>query len=145
MFHGLVDWKHILKKNKERSDQMSYEKNQWIIYDPGIPDMLQPDSFITKEKLDRMEQGIYDSHKLIDEITPKIEIGEVTEGELAEATIIDGKLNLVLPIGPQGEVGPVGERGPKGDVGPQGPKGDTGQDGVPGESAYQHPLTTYPL
>ena len=117
---------------------MSYEKNQWIVYNPEIPDALQPHSFITKEKLDKMEQGIYDSHKMIDEIAPEIQIGEVTKGEFAEATIIDGKLNLVLPIGPQGEVGPIGERGPKGDIGPQGPKGETGQDGVPGESAYQY-------
>ena len=125
---------------------MSYEKNQWELYNPKIPDEQQPHSFITKEKLDRMEQGIHDSHKLINELTPEIEIGEVTSGEVAYADIIDGKLNLVLPIGPkgdkgdqgiQGEIGPVGERGPQGVQGIQGEKGDPGEDGVPGESAYQ--------
>lgn len=122
---------------------MAYEKNTWIVYDPNIPNEDQPYSFITKEKLDKIEQGIYDAHNLIDGSTPKIEIGEVIEGETADASIIDGKLNLILPKGKigeqgpkgeQGETGQVGERGPKGDIGP---KGDTGEAGPPGESVYQ--------
>ena len=104
---------------------MAYEKNTWIVYDPDIPIKDQPHSFITKEKLDKIEQGIHDAHKIINELTPKIEIGEVSQGDNANANIIDGKLNLVLPIGPKGDQGEPGKDGADGEPGPV------------GESAYQ--------
>lgn len=124
---------------------MAYEKSYWQLHDKNIPASQQPDAFITKEKLDKIEQGIYDSHQLIQEVN-KLEIGEVTKGDEASASIVDSKLNLVLPKGDQGIQGPKGETGEKGERGPQGlpgPKGDQGDKGDPGEkgdtglSAYE--------
>lgn len=74
-----------------------------------------------------------------------LKIGTVTSGEMADASITDGKLNLVLPKGDKGEQGEQGlpgangekgEKGDKGDtgpIGPQGPKGETGAQGPKGE------------
>ena len=104
---------------------MSYEKNTWKIYNKNVPDVKQPDAFITKDKLDNIEQGIYDSHQLIIDYAKEIEIGDVQEGDSAYASIVDGKLNLVLPKGEQGIQGPRGEQGE------QGPRG------LNGKSAYQ--------
>lgn len=127
---------------------MAYEKSYWQLHDKNIPASQQPDAFITKEKLDKIEQGIYDSHQLIKEAT-KLEIGSVSKGEEADASIVDGKLNLVLPKGDQGIQGPKGEQGDpgprgnqglpgaKGDQGEKGEKGDPGVKGDNGLSAYE--------
>lgn len=56
----------------------------------------------------------------------QLEIGTVTSGETADASITGGKLNLVLPKGDPGATGP------KGDSGAQGPKGDKGDTGATG-------------
>ena len=53
----------------------------------------------------------------------------MTSGETASASIVNGRLNLVLPRGAQG---PQGERGLQGETGPQGPTGATGATGAAG-------------
>lgn len=90
----------------------------------------------------------------------QLEIGTVTSGETADASITGGKLNLVLPKGDKGEPGeqglqgekglpgadgvdgkpgkdgaqgPAGEKGDTGPAGPQGPVGPQGEQGVQGE------------
>ena len=77
--------------------------------------------------------------------TVSLKIGTVTSGDTASASIVGGKLNLVLPRGEKGEqgskgdtgaVGPQGPEGPKGaagERGAQGPKGETGAAGAQGE------------
>lgn len=118
-----------------------YTKNNWAIFNPDIPEEEQPDSFITKAKLDHIEAGIEEAHKLIDEADKfSIEIGEVSEGDTASAEIVNGKLNLILPKGPQGEkgeTGDAGEQGPQGETGPQGEQGVQGEKGETGEQGPQ--------
>lgn len=98
---------------------MSYTKNKWAIFDENIPEDLQPDAAITKDKLEHMEDGIAEAHRLA-ELQQELEIGEVLEGESAAADIVDGKLNLIIPrgaTGPMGDIGEPGEKGEKGDPG----------------------------
>ena len=73
--------------------------------------------------------------------TTDLTIGTVTSGDTASATIVNGKLNLVLPRGATGATGATGAQGPagkdgaagaQGATGPQGPKGDTGATGATG-------------
>lgn len=120
---------------------MSYKKNLWSIFDPNLPEDQQEDAYITKEKLDHIEDGIETAHKLAEAGGASISIGEVTEGDTAAAEIVDGKLNLIIPKGPkgdqgetgaQGEQGLQGEPGEKGEIGEQGPKGDPGEKGEQG-------------
>lgn len=84
---------------------MSYLKNIWKIFNPDIPEDKQPDAFITKEKLDHMEEGIEVAHQLAENAKSEVEIGEVVSGETASAEIVDKKLNLVLPKGDKGNDG----------------------------------------
>ena len=74
--------------------------------------------------------------------TTDLTIGTVTSGDTASATIVNGKLNLVLPRGATGATGATGAQGPagkdgaagaQGATGPQGPKGDTGAQGPAGK------------
>lgn len=83
--------------------------------------MPEPNTPAWQEFIDQLGSGGGGSASL--------EIGTVTSGETADASITDGKLNLVLPKGEPGEkgdTGPQGPKGEKGDTGPQGPKGDKG-------------------
>ena len=73
--------------------------------------------------------------------TTDLTIGTVTSGDTASASIVGGKLNLVLPRGATGATGATGAQGPagkdgaagaQGATGPQGPKGDTGATGATG-------------
>lgn len=57
-------------------------------------------------------------------------IGTVESGETADASIKDGKLNLILPKGEKGERGADGLPGAKGDPGPAGEKGENGAPGT---------------
>jgi len=136
-----------------------YTKNQWEIYNPIIPDKEQPDSFITKRKLDKMEQGIEDAS------TP-LEIGELSmsDDESFDATITqsdDGtnKLNIKFPLGGKGATGADGKsaydiwleqgnigteqefldylKGIDGKDGKDGKDGIDGEQGPAGKSAYQ--------
>lgn len=111
---------------------MSYTKNKWAIYDENIPEDLQPDAAITKAKLEHMEDGIAEAHRLA-ELQQELTIGEVLEGEAASAEIVDGKLNLVIPKGEKGE---TGEKGESGNDGAKGEKGDPGVTPVKGEDYF---------
>ena len=85
------------------------------------------------DHLNHMEAGITELEQQIKDLpggeTASLTIGTVTSGETASASIVNGKLNLVLPRGAQG---PQGERGLQGETGPQGPTGATGATGAAG-------------
>ena len=63
-----------------------YEKNLWELYDPDVPVEEQPNSFITKTKLDKMEDGI-------EAANIELEVGDVKIGEEAEVTIVGDIVN----------------------------------------------------
>ena len=76
---------------------MGYEKNTWTLYDSTMPDKLQPNSFITKDKLDHIEGGIYSA-------VTDLKIGTVTKGHEISCEIVTDEndptikvLNLVIP------------------------------------------------
>ena len=76
---------------------MGYEKNTWTIYDSTVPDKLQPNSFITKNKLDNIEDGIGNA-------VTDLKIGSVSKGHEISCEIVTDendptikKLNLVVP------------------------------------------------
>ena len=85
------------------------------------------------DHLNHMEAGITELEKQIKDLpsgdAAELTIGTVTSGETASASIVNGRLNLVLPRGAQG---PQGERGLQGETGPQGPTGATGATGAAG-------------
>lgn len=136
----------------------NYDKNRWELYNPNLPNEQQPHSFITKRKLDKMEQGIEDANV-------SLEIGEVKMGDYADASIIldkatkSKKLNIVFPPYGKGDKGSDGKSAYdiwldagnigteqdfidylKGIDGKDGKDGINGEDGAPGpagESAYQ--------
>ena len=64
--------------------------------------------------------------------TVSLKIGTVTSGDTASASIVGGKLNIVLPRGEKGEKGEQGSKGDTGAVGPQGPEGPQGAAGAQG-------------
>lgn len=87
---------------------------------------------LTAAQLNHMEEGIADVTEKVENLgnggnaggtAASLTIGTVTSGETASASIVNGKLNLVLPRGAQG---PQGERGLQGETGPQGPTGAAG-------------------
>ena len=74
--------------------------------------------------------------------TTDLTIGTVTSGDTASATIVNGKLNLVLrrgATGATGAQGATGPQGPKGDTGAQGPAGKDGAAGAQGATGPQGP------
>lgn len=120
-----------------------YEPNIWDLYDPNIPDEDQPNSFITKRKLDRMEKGIEDA-------SIKLEIGDIKIGEGYDVSIVEDaengtrKLNITFPSGALGQDGKSAYDIwlEEGNVGTEEEfleylKGTDGLDGQKGESAYQ--------
>ena len=133
----------------------NYDKNQWELFDPEIPYEEQPHSFITKRKLDKMEQGIYEANV-------GLEIGKVSMGDAPNLTLTRDednnirKLNITFPPAGKGDPGKSayetwlenGHTGTeqefidhiKGIDGKDGKDGKDGADGAPGpqgESAYQ--------
>lgn len=136
----------------------NYTPNEWVLHNPDIPNEQQPDSFITKKKLDKMEKGI-------EEANIELEVGDVSIGENYGAKIIEDeqnktrKLNIIFPPsgqGPSGEDGKsayeiwldIGNSGTEQDFfeslkGVDGKNGKDGKDGAAGsigprgESAYQ--------
>lgn len=138
----------------------NYEKNRWELYNPNIPNDQQPDSFITKSKLEKMEQGI-------EEASIELEVGTIKKGDEFKAIIVEDeitktrKINFVYPDfsnsnvmpGEDGksayeiwlELGNIGTKQEfidylKGIDGKDGKDGKDGADGAPGpkgESAYQ--------
>lgn len=133
-----------------------YNPNRWELYNPNIPNEEQPHSFITKRKLEKMEQGIEAAN-----IT--LEVGEITTGEEPRVTITEDienktrKLNITFP--PGGVTGKPGKsaydiwlelgntgseqefmdylKGKDGKDGQDGRDGIDGEQGPAGESAYQ--------
>lgn len=89
---------------------MAYTKQNWV-------DDVTP---VDAEHLNHMESGIEAANN-----SAPITIGTVTSGETANATITDGKLNLVLVNGKDGAQGPAGQ---------DGAPGTPGQDGAPGKN-----------
>lgn len=83
------------------------------------------DGFTPRDGIDGVN-GV-DGINGIDGITPALSIGTVVEGDAASATLTGTTeqpvINLVLPRGPQGDVGP---RGIQGIQGPQGLPGEAG-------------------
>ena len=76
---------------------MGYQKNTWTVYDKTTPDYKQPDSFITKKKLDNIEGGIAAA------ITD-LQLGEISKGLDVKCEIITDendptikRINLVVP------------------------------------------------
>ena len=74
-----------------------YQKNTWTVYDETIPDIQQPNSFITKAKLDHIERGI-------ESAITALEMGEVNEGFEAKCEIVTDaedptikRINMVIP------------------------------------------------
>lgn len=136
----------------------NYEKNRWELYNPQIPNENQPHSFITKRKLDKMEQGIQDANI-------PLEIGEITVGGNGNVTITEDtenkvrKLNISFPPAGKGDPGKDGKsayvtwleagnigteqefldylKGIDGKDGKDGIDGKDGEQGPAGESAYQ--------
>ena len=74
----------------------NYEKNRWELYNPNIPNEQQPDSFITKKKLEKIEQGI-------EEASIELEVGTVEKGNEFKVFITEDevtktrKINFVYP------------------------------------------------
>ena len=140
----------------------NYEPNRWELFNPEIPYEEQPHAFITKRKLDKIEEGI-------EEASVELEVGSVSMGESYGVTISEEetpegkvtarKLNVIFPPAGQGDPGDDGksaydiwiEAGNigteqdfldylKGIDGKDGVDGKDGSDGAPGpkgDSAYQ--------
>lgn len=85
---------------------------------------------LTAEALNHMEDGIIAAEQTGG--TASLTIGTVTSGTSASASIVNGKLNLVLPKGDTGETGATGATGQTGATGPKGQDGQNGKDGEPG-------------
>lgn len=132
-----------------------YEKNTWELYDPMIPVEDQPHSFITKRKLEKMEDGIESANI-------ELEVGDIQMGESASVTIVGDiknktkKLNITFPPAGRGadgksayeswlDAGNIGTeqefldylKGIDGKDGINGKDGKDGARGPAGESAYQ--------
>lgn len=76
---------------------MGYQKNTWTVYDELIPDIQQPNSFITKAKLDHIEQGIENA-------VTDLQMGEVSSGYEAKCELVQDandptikRLNMIIP------------------------------------------------
>lgn len=74
-----------------------YQKNTWAVYNDSIPKHEQPNAFITKRKLDNIENGIKNA------VTDFV-IGTVTKGTNVSGEIISDendpsikRINLVIP------------------------------------------------
>ena len=139
----------------------NYDKNRWELYDPSIPNENQPHSFITKRKLEKMEQGI-------EEANIELEVGEVTFADnradagveiVEDETAKTRKLNVTFPPAGKGDPGKDGKsaydiwleegnigteqefldylKGIDGKDGKDGKDGADGEQGPAGASAYQ--------
>ena len=137
-----------------------YNKNRWELYNPQLPNEEQPHSFITKRKLEIMEQGI-------EEANIDLEVGEVSVSEdgsygveiIEDAINKNKKLNVKFPPAGQGAAGQDGKsaydlwleaghtgtvqqfldylKGANGKDGKDGIDGIDGDPGPAGQSAYQ--------
>lgn len=90
---------------------------------------------LTAAQMNHIEEGIQRLMEAVNALLQggsSLSIGTVTIGDRAAASIEDGKLNLTLPRGAQGEKGEAGPAGAQGATGPQGEKGETGPAGAAG-------------
>ena len=139
----------------------NYDKNRWDLYNPNIPNDEQPHSFITRRKLQVMEDGI-------EKANIPLEIGEVvmSEDSSYDVNITEDvfnktkKLNIKFPKSvaesvpgndgksaydlwlESGHTGTVQEfldylKGANGKDGKDGRDGQDGAAGPAGQSAYQ--------
>lgn len=76
---------------------MGYQKNTWVVYDETIADKMQPDAFITKQKLDHIENGI-------ESAITDLQMGEVSKGFEPRCEIVTDsedktikRINMVIP------------------------------------------------
>ena len=137
-----------------------YIPNKWELYDPNLPDEIQVNSYITKRRLEHMEEGIRSA-------SIKLEIGTVKIGndDNYGVVIVEDKdtetrrLNITFPPAGKGDPGQDGKsayqtwvelgnqgteqefidylKGIDGKDGKDGKDGADGQPGPAGESAYQ--------
>lgn len=72
---------------------MGYTKNIWAIYNPELSDEDQPDAFITKEKLDHVEEGLEQVYNLVESIPtnlqadPEYSLAEDNKKEMVEEVL----------------------------------------------------------
>ena len=92
---------------------MAYVKNEWAIYNPDLPDEEQDAAFITKAKLENIENGIEAAHNLVESGALKGEKGEP---------------------GKDGADGKDGINGADGKDGIDGKDGADGKDGIDGKT-----------
>lgn len=76
---------------------MGYKKNTWAVYDETVPDLQQPNSFITKAKLDHIENGIENA-------VTDLQMGEVSSGYEAKCELVEDaedptikRINITIP------------------------------------------------
>lgn len=136
----------------------SYIPNKWELHNPDLPDEIQVNSFITKRRLEHMEEGIRTANI-------KLEVGEVKVGNTLNVVIVEDKendtrrLNITFPPAGKGDPGQDGKsayqtwvelgnqgteqefidylKGIDGKDGKDGKDGIDGAQGPAGESAYQ--------
>lgn len=97
---------------------------------------------LTAAQMNHIEDGIQRVTEALDALLQggsSLSIGTVTTGDRAAASIEDGKLNLTLPRGAQGEKGEAGPAGAQGATGPQGEKGEKGETGPAGAAGATGP------
>ena len=84
-----------------------YSKNKWELYDPTKPNEQQPHAFITKRKLERIEEGLEDANI-------PLEIGRVAMSDKYGVSIEfdeenqSRKLNVIFPPAGKGDQGDQG-------------------------------------
>lgn len=106
---------------------------------PYVKQIFKSKQKLTAAQLNHMEDGIAEAAETLDNLkdnqgsSAELEIGTVTSGTTAAATIVNGKLNLVLPKGEQGPAGPAGADGAQGPAGANGKDGAKGERGIQGE------------
>ena len=135
---------------------MAYVKNNWAVYDPELTDDQQPDAFLTKAKLDNIEAGIEEAHKIAESLEgtagPEGPAGkDGVDGKDGQNGAdgkdgVDGKsaYQIWIDLGNEGseedfitslkgDDGKDGEPGPAGKDGVDGKDGQNGADGKDGE------------
>ena len=123
-----------------------YIPNEWELYDENLPEEQQPNSYITKRKLQRMEKGI-------EEANIELEVGEIKIGDRYEVSIVKDevnktkRLNMTFVPARKGDKGDKGESSyetwlREGNIGSEQDfinslKGQKGDKGDKGDSAYE--------
>lgn len=68
-----------------------YKKQEWTVYDESIPDIQQPNSFITKAKLNHIELGL-------EAAITDLQIGDINEGLEPKVEIITSKEDSTVKL-----------------------------------------------